>query len=501
MTQVEENGATSGPGLLATYAYDGLGRRTGIARAGGSGLATAYQYGANGLLSQLTQSLAGSAATTFNFAYNTAGQILTRQDTNGGYTARPAAVSSIYATNGLNQYTSATGVEQTYSGANSASLSYDPLGRLQTETATGSAAAFLYDGSQLVGEYGVNGQILNRYVMGPGTDEPLTWYTGAGTSSRAWYAADNAGSVIATADQDANSTATYDYGPYGELITSNGASAWGGSRYRYTGQIEVPGAQTYYYKARAYDPSMGRFYQTDPVGLMSDFNLYAYGQQDPINKTDTNGTDDDLPPVDANNNCNGAEYCENFSLALVTPVPGVTVTGHRINMGFLLLSFVSTGFGNQNLGFGLGSIGLNGGSQSSNASKNKTKNPCNQVKNEQGPAFVDFFSADAIAGYRITGSVGVFVNLRTGSGVLFRTVGGGTGASAGAGIQGGLYTSAADLAGPNVNVSGSIPALSVSVNFAPNGDLVGASIGPGTKGGVSGTVTGTTLFACHIGGT
>ncbi len=52
----------------------------------------------------------------------------------------------------------------------------------------------------MVGEYGVNGCILNRYVMGPGTDdEPLTWYSGAGTSSRAWYAADNAGSVIATA--------------------------------------------------------------------------------------------------------------------------------------------------------------------------------------------------------------------------------------------------------------------------------------------------------------
>jgi RHS repeat-associated protein len=221
--------------------------------------------------------------------YGTAGQVLTRQDTSGGYTARPAAVSSAYATNGLNQYTSASGATQTYSGANSAALTYDALGRPRTETSSGGATTFLYDGSNLIGEYGVNGQILNRYVTGPGTDEPLTWYSGSGTSSRAWYAADNAGSVIATADQNANATATYDYGPYGEPITSAGASAWGGSRYRYTGQIEIPGARSYYYKARVYDPGMGRFHQTDPVGYSSDVNIYAYVTNDPINWNDPSG--------------------------------------------------------------------------------------------------------------------------------------------------------------------------------------------------------------------
>ena len=36
VTQIQENGATSGAGLLATYAYDSLGRRSSISRAGGS---------------------------------------------------------------------------------------------------------------------------------------------------------------------------------------------------------------------------------------------------------------------------------------------------------------------------------------------------------------------------------------------------------------------------------------------------------------------------------
>jgi len=202
VTKVEENGATSGPGLLATYSYDALGRRTGVARAGGTGLATAYAYGtANGLLASLTQTLAGSAGTTFSFgSYNAAGQILSRGDSNGAYTARPGNIVSAYVTNGLNQYASATGSTASYSGANSASLTYDPLGRLQSETSSAGTTYFLYDGAALVGEYGPTGTILNRYVMGPGMDEPLTWYSGAGTSSRAWYAADQQGSVIQTAD-------------------------------------------------------------------------------------------------------------------------------------------------------------------------------------------------------------------------------------------------------------------------------------------------------------
>ena len=38
------NGATSGVGVHATYAYDDLGRRTGITR--GNGTSSSYDYGA-----------------------------------------------------------------------------------------------------------------------------------------------------------------------------------------------------------------------------------------------------------------------------------------------------------------------------------------------------------------------------------------------------------------------------------------------------------------------
>lgn len=43
---------------------------------------------------------------------------------------------------------------------------------------------FLYDGDALVGEYSGSGVLLRRYVHGPGVDELLLWYEGAGVGDR-----------------------------------------------------------------------------------------------------------------------------------------------------------------------------------------------------------------------------------------------------------------------------------------------------------------------------
>jgi YD repeat-containing protein len=47
MYQVQELGATSGPGLLATYSYDSLGRRGTITRGNGTSTTFTYQPGTN----------------------------------------------------------------------------------------------------------------------------------------------------------------------------------------------------------------------------------------------------------------------------------------------------------------------------------------------------------------------------------------------------------------------------------------------------------------------
>jgi RHS repeat-associated protein len=173
----------------------------------------------------------------------------------------------------------------TESGPIAMALTYDPMGRLAQGVINGATTQFLYDGDNLVAEYDGSNNILRRYVHGPGVDNPLVWFEGSGvTASNASYLiADRQGSIVATANSSGAVAVNYTYDPYGVPNT------WGGSRFRYTGQIELPEAQLYHYKARAYDPNMGHFLQTDPVGYTADVNLYAYVGGDPMNDTDPMG--------------------------------------------------------------------------------------------------------------------------------------------------------------------------------------------------------------------
>ncbi len=328
---------------IADYSYDSLGRRTLLELQNGT--QTTYQYDRSSRLTNLTNTVSSTQdiLSSFTYTYDNVGNrtsMATQQgvhtysydniyqlssvdypdgfpfsdttynfDAVGNRTSVIDGGTGVYTSNNMNQYTDIDGTSYTYDlngnltsdGTNSYTFDdenrlvsattptatnityqYDSLGRRIGKNVDGAITKYMYDGVRVIAEYDGSESLLAKYVHGIGIDEVLRMTR---NGNEYYYHLNGLGSIANITDFSSSMEETYQYNVYGEADITSSLN----NPYMFTGRRYDPETGLYYYRARYYDPMMGRFLQVDPLEFYDEINRYSYCQNDPLNCTDPLG--------------------------------------------------------------------------------------------------------------------------------------------------------------------------------------------------------------------
>jgi len=109
----------------------------------------------------------------------------------------------------------------------------------------------------------------------------------ADSNTAYYYHFDGLSSVVALSNSNGDSCQSYEYSAYGQVAASD--PNFLANPYMFTGRRFDIETGLYYYRARYYNPHIGRFMQTDPVGYVDGINCYAYCGNNPLGYTDPSG--------------------------------------------------------------------------------------------------------------------------------------------------------------------------------------------------------------------
>ncbi|RJP70179.1 MAG: RHS repeat-associated core domain-containing protein, partial [Candidatus Abyssobacteria bacterium SURF_17] len=169
---------------------------------------------------------------------------------------------------------------------------------------------FVYDGLDLIADLNKFDQVVASYTNGLGIDDPLImrW-----NGNDYFYHKNHLGSVTMITDDEGEDNPlakTYQYDAYGNVLSASGSLAY--NPFLFTGRERHVASGLYYYRARWYDPQLGRFMNQDPIGDLGGLNLYAYVGNDPVSRIDPLGLEGLFSPLALSPQL-GSEIGEAFS--------------------------------------------------------------------------------------------------------------------------------------------------------------------------------------------
>ncbi|MFO0691379.1 MAG: RHS repeat-associated core domain-containing protein [Myxococcota bacterium] len=175
---------------------------------------------------------------------------------------------------------------------------YDVFGRRVRKINAGGTTLFFY---------GSTGGLIEERSLAtsPNSVRSYAWIedeavgvvdSGAQPTKFSWIHADRLGTPLAvTSSPSVGGAQTIwraSYGPFGSVTTNqdpDGDSQQFVLDMRFPGQLWDAETGLHYNWHRYYDPSIGRYVSADPLGQLSEFNLYSYAQDDPTRFIDPTG--------------------------------------------------------------------------------------------------------------------------------------------------------------------------------------------------------------------
>jgi RHS repeat-associated protein len=169
---------------------------------------------------------------------------------------------------------------------------YNALGQRIRRTTSSLTTLYVYDeAGHLAGEYTAAGALVQETVWLGDIPVATVRPNGAGGVDLFYVHTDHLNTPRLVTDTANNIRWRWDSDPFGTTTPNENPTSLGTFEYnlRFPGQQYDGVVGLHYNYFRDYDPALGKYVESDPIGLVGGLNTYSYAYLDPAFKKDPDG--------------------------------------------------------------------------------------------------------------------------------------------------------------------------------------------------------------------